>query len=283
MRTPLTFWIDTARRQQADLFGNAAAGLAPFVLPVPSSGGAVAMKKVLSLIAAAMLAPSLASAQIVPVHSSPAEAPNTIDFSIGYFVLKGLDSRVNDDVLLGDLQNGQPLLFEVNDFNGVTFGGEYLLGIGRNLEAGFGVGYYQNTVHSVYANLTHDTGDEIRQDLTLRTVPLTVTARFLPLARGSAVEPYVGVGLLVIPWRYTEVGEFVDVDNSIFPARYTADGTAYGPIVLGGVRVPLSAFVLGGEFRWQKAEGDIPVDSGLLGSKIDLGGWTTNFTFGFRF
>jgi hypothetical protein len=35
--------------------------------------------------------------------------------------------------------------------------------------------------------------------------------------------------------------------------------------------------------RWQKAEGDLPADALFLGSKIDLGGWTTNFTFGFRF
>jgi hypothetical protein len=241
------------------------------------------MKTALLLIATLVVAPSLASAQIRPVQSSPAAAPNTVDFTVGYFALKGLDSRDVNDVLLGDLQNGQPLLFDIKDFNGFTFGGEYLLGIGRYLEAGFGVGYYQNTVHSVYANLTHASGDEIQQDLKLRTVPITVTARFLPLPRGSSVEPYVGVGLAVIPWRYSETGEFVDVDNSIFPARYIADGTATGPVVIGGVRFPISAFVAGGEFRWQKAEGDIPADAGLLGTKIDLGGWTTNFTFGVRF
>ena len=84
------------------------------------------------------------------VRSGPSDARQTVNFSLGYFALKGLDSRVDDDVLLNDLQNAEPLLFEVNDFNNVTFGGEYLFGISRIFEAGVGAGYYQRTVHSVY-------------------------------------------------------------------------------------------------------------------------------------
>ena len=241
------------------------------------------MKKALLLALAVMLAPSLANAQIRQVRSSPADGNNTVNFTIGYFVLKGLDSRVNDDVLLGDLQNGQPLLFEVKDFNGASIGGEYLFGIGSNFEAGVGLGFYQRTVPSVYANLTHSNGDEIQQDLKLRTVPVTFTGRFLLLPRGSAAEPYVGAGIAAVRWRYSETGEFVDIDNSFFPARYVADGTATGPIVLAGIRFPFDAVVAGGEVRWQKVEGDIPSDIGMLGTKIDLGGWTTNFTLGVRF
>ena len=241
------------------------------------------MKKALLLAFAVMLAPSLASAQIRQVSSSPASGNNTVNFTIGYFALKGLDSRVSDDVLLGDLQNGQPLLFEVKDINGATIGGEYLIGFGRNFEAGVGLGFYQRTVPSVYANLTHSNGDEIQQQLKLRTIPVTFTGRFVLLPRGSSVEPYVGAGIAAIRWRYSETGEFVDVDNSIFPARFIADGTAAGPIVLAGIRFPVSAIVAGGEVRWQKAEGDVPADSGMLGTKIDLGGWTANFTLGVRF
>ena len=165
-----------------------------------------------------LLVPAVASAQIVQVHSGPSDARQTLNFSLGYFVLKGLDSRVDDDVLLNDLQNAEPLLFEVNDFNNVTFGGEYLFGINRYLEAGVGVNYYQRTVHSIFANVTHADGGEITQDLKLRTIPMSFTARFLPIGRGS-VEPYIGAGLVVIPWRYSEVGEFVDFDGTIFPAR----------------------------------------------------------------
>jgi hypothetical protein len=229
-----------------------------------------------------LLVPAVASAQIVQVHSGPSDARQTLNFSLGYFVLKGLDSRVDDDVLLNDLQNAEPLLFEVNDFNNVTFGGEYLFGLNRYLEAGVGVNYYQRTVHSIFANVTHADGGEITQDLKLRTIPMSFTARFLPIGRGS-VEPYIGAGLVVIPWRYSEVGEFVDFDGTIFPARYIDDGTAVGPTILGGVRGLAGSFVVGGEVRWQKAEASGLRDAGFLGDKLDLGGWTTNFTFGFRF
>jgi len=186
-------------------------------------------------------------------------------------------------VLFNNLQNGQPLLFEINDFNSFVFGGEYLIGIGSNFEAGVGLGYTQRTVPSVYENLTRPGGAEIEQDLKLKQVPVSFTGRFLFLPRGSKVEPYAGAGLVAIKWKYTEIGDFVDELNNIFPGDFRAEGTAVGPTVFGGVRAPVGNWTVGGEVRWQKAEGDIPIEAGFLGTKIDLGGWTTNFTFGVRF
>lgn len=233
---------------------------------------------------ALLLVPSMASAQIRQVSSSSSSGGSqTINFTIGYFGLKSLDSRVSDDVLLNDLQNAQPLLFNVSDFNSATFGGEYLLRVTPFIEAGAGVGYYQRTVPSVYANVTHSSGDEITQDLKLRTIPVSFTARFLPLGRNHAIEPYVGAGLVAIRWRYSETGDFVDTNNNIFPAVYVAKGTALGPTVLGGVRLPMGPALIGGEVRWQKATGTGLLSQGFLGDKIDLGGWTGNFTFGWRF
>jgi opacity protein-like surface antigen len=229
------------------------------------------------------LAPVVAQAQIHQVSSSASDGNSTIQFNIGYFALKGLDSRVNDDVLVADLLSAQPLLFEIKDFNGVHVGGEYLIGFGR-IEAGVGLGYTQRTVPTIYAHLTHSDGSEIEQDLKLRTIPVTFTARFLPLGRGAVVEPYIGAGIAAIRWKYSEVGEFVDaLDNSIFPARFTADGTAVGPTVVAGLRAPVSNWTIGGDLRWQKAEAKGLFDKGFLGDKLDLGGWTTNFTVGVRF
>ena len=90
-------------------------------------------------------------------------------------------------------------------------------------------------------------------------------------------------GIVAIRYRYSEVGEFVADDRSIFPARYVADGTAAGPIVLAGLRAPIGHLSVGGEVRWQKAEASKLLDDGFIGDKFDLGGWTGNFTFGFRF
>jgi len=233
-------------------------------------------------VVAILCAPAVASAQIRQVSTS-SDGKQTVNFTIGYFALKGLDSRVDDDVLLNELQSAQPLLFEVKDFNSAIVGGEYLFGIGSNFEAGIGVGYAQRTVHSIYARLTHADNTEIEQELKLRQIPVTFTGRFLLLPRGSAVEPYVGAGLVAIRYRYSEVGEFVADDRTVFPARYLAEGTAVGPTVLAGLRAPVGNWSVGGEVRWQKAEASGLRDLEFIGDKFDLGGWTANFTFGVRF
>jgi opacity protein-like surface antigen len=220
-----------------------------------------------------------AEAQVVQVGRG--DARHSIGFNLGYFAVRGLDSRVDEDVLLADLAD---LEFEIGDFSGFTFGGEWLYGIGDYLETGVGLGYYQKNVESAYRDLAHEDGRLILQDLKLRIVPITAMLRFLPIGRGAAVEPFIGAGVGFFNWRYSEVGEFVDANNDIFQDRFIADGTAVGPVVLAGVKFPAGdVFNAGVEFRWQKAEGDTSSVEGLLGDKIDLGGWTTSFTMHFRF
>lgn len=236
--------------------------------------------------------PSAASAQIVQV--TRADARHSIGFNLGYFWVKGEDSRPNDcftsdddcDTLVADLSSIDPLDFSIKDFNHVTFGAEWLYAVSDYLETGVGLDYYQSTVPSVYRDLENVNGGEIAQDLKLRIVPLTATIRFLPLGRSAAVEPYIGGGVGFFNWRYSESGEFVDSsDDTIFRETYSADGTAVGPVILGGIRFPAGeAFTVGAEFRWQKAEGDTkPAESQLLGNKIDLGGRSLNFTVHIRF
>ncbi len=231
---------------------------------------------------ATLCAPAVASAQIRQVSSS-SDTRQAVNFTIGYFALKALDARVKDDVLLNEQQSAQPLVFAVKDFNSAIFGGEYLLALGSNVEAGVGVGFSQRTVPSVYAKLTHADGSEIQQELKLRQIPVTFTARLLLLPHGSVVEPYVGAGIVAIRWRYSETGEFVASNRDIFPARYIAQGTAAGPTVLAGIRAPVGNWAIGGEVRWQKAEATKLASQGFVGDKFDLGGWTGNFTFGVRF
>jgi outer membrane protein W len=248
------------------------------VKPVWRKGAA----RALVLTAAALtLAPTAARAQIVRVPHG--EARQAIGFQLGYFALKGEDSRVAGDVLLEDLPS---LAFNIKDFNGATVGGEWLFNAGEFLEAGVGVGFYQRTTPSVYREFQNTNGSEIEQDLKLRVVPMTASIRFLPIGRDHVVEPYVGVGIGVFNWRYSETGEFVDfTDNSIFRARYVAKGNTAGPVFLGGLRAPVGdVFAVGLELKYQKADADIDrAETGLLGDKIDLGGWNTSFTMHFRF
>jgi hypothetical protein len=228
---------------------------------------------------------SPASAQVFQV--TRADARHSVGFNLGYFMLKGEDGRDDDDVLLADLQD---LAFEIKDFNSWTFGGEWLFGVSNHLETGVSVGYYQRGVPSLYRDVVHDDGREILQELKLRVVPINATIRFLPAGRGAAVEPYIGGGIGIFNWRYTEEGEFVDFsDDSIFerigPDKYKADGTAVGPVIVAGLRFPVGdALSAGFEYKWQKALGDTDsATTELLGDKIDLGGNTFGFTFHFRF
>jgi hypothetical protein len=230
-----------------------------------------------------------ANAQVVQVSSS--DYRNTVNFNLGYFGLRAAESRDPQDVLLPNLidlakrEDLEPL--EIGDFNGFTFGGEWLYGITNYIEVGGGVGYYKKTVETVYADLTDDFGNDIAQDLKLKVVPITATVRFLPLGRGGGVEPYVGGGIGIFPWRYTEIGEFVDDEGFIFSNvtdPFDANGVAIGPVLLAGIRAPMAdVFALGAEFRWQRAVGDDLLGEGFLADKIDLGGWNFNVTFGFRF
>jgi hypothetical protein len=228
-----------------------------------------------------VVAPAPADAQIRRISSS-SDWRQAIGFNIGYFVVKGESSRDENDVLFRDLDS---LLFEIDDFNGATFGAEWLVGVTDYIEVGAGINYYQQTVPSIYRFLEHENGAEIEQDLKLRQVPINATVRFLPLGRNASVQPYIGAGIGFINWKYTESGEFVDFNNETFRGTFEADGTEIGPVILGGVRFPIGEALLGGaEFRWQSAEGDTGgIDEGFLGDKIDLGGWSTNFAIHFRF
>ncbi len=237
------------------------------------------MRRLLTVTAVA----SLLSGFIAP---SPAAAQQSFNFYLGGFTLSPEDSRSrsdgrSDDVLVNNLNN---FSFNIEDFNNVTFGGEWLIALGERAEAGLGVGYYSESVPSVYTDLVNEDFSEIEQDFKLRIVPFTATFRFIPLGRNSGgIQPYIGAGVGLYRWRYSESGEFVDFDSTIFRDTYIGTGGAAGPVILGGIRVPLGAWDIGGEIRYQNAEGTLPTDQGFSGEKIDLGGFNYLLTFNVRF
>jgi hypothetical protein len=217
--------------------------------------------------------------------ASPAAAQQSFNFYLGAFTPSREDARSrsdgrSDDVLVNNLNVFD---FEINDFDSVTFGGEWLVALGNHAEAGLGLGFYSDSVDSVYRDLVNEDFSEIEQEFKLRIVPFTATFRFLPLGRSAAVQPYIGGGVGLFWWRYTESGEFVDFDSTIFRETYIGDGSAAGPVILGGVRFPLGAWDVGGEIRYQDAEGELPTDQGFSGTKIDLGGFNYLLTFNLRF
>ena len=215
------------------------------------------------------------------VAATPAFAQQTVNFYVGGFSPRGYDGRGTDDVLF---QNSNFLTFNISDFHGATVGGEWLVGITDLFDAGLGVGFYQNSTPAVYTNLVNANGTEIEQELKLRIVPFTATIRMLPLGHHAPVRPYVGGGVAIQSWRYSETGDFVDnTDNSIFRDSFVGSGTEVGPVVLGGVTFPIGSIGIGGELRYVWGKGTLPASENFAGQRIDLAGMNYLFTVGFRF
>lgn len=204
----------------------------------------------------------------------------TVNFTLGYFTPLGFEARDDDDVLNA---NSTFLLFDLDDFNGASVGGEWLFPLARNVEGGIGLSYSKRTVPSIYQDFVDPDGTEIDQDLSLRIVPFAFTLRLIPVDPRSPVQPYIGAGVGVFSWRYSEIGEFIDfgAGNEIFEDRYVKTGMNAGPVVLGGIRFVGDTASGGFEIKYQKATGDL--DENFAAPKIDLGGWTYNFTVGVRF
>ena len=229
---------------------------------------------VLTLLAGAALAMSVQTAA----------AQQTLNFSLGYFTVRGEDARVEGDVLN---ENRNFLVFDVGDFNGATVGAEWLIPLGEYFEAGAGLSFSRSTVPSVYADFVDTDGSEIEQDLRLRVIPVAFTVRVLPLRQTSPVQPYFGGGLGLFAWRYSESGEFVDFQrrNAIFRDQFVASGTETGPVVLGGIRFAGDVISGGFEVRYLSADAPLGRPFAIVQTdpRIDLGGWTYAFTLGWRF
>jgi hypothetical protein len=235
-----------------------------------------------------------AAALVLGFMATPsAWAQQSVGFYLGGFMPRALDARDNNCVVgAGDVlacnsaflstfnrTNG----IDISKFSNVTVGGEWLFGIGNYLEGGLGLGYYQRTVPTSYTDFTNSDGSEIAQNLKLRIVPFTATVRLLPFGNRAPIQPYIGGGVAAYRWRYSETGQFIDPDNNVITGNFVGSGGAAGPVVLGGVRVPMGPYAAGFEIRHQSGKGTLPNDQGFSGSTIDLGGFNYLFTFNFRF
>jgi hypothetical protein len=239
-----------------------------------------------TLLAAALLLSSPASAQVV----------QSVQFGVGGFFPRGFDSRDADDVLVrnlvGQAMPGDPslsdaLFFEVKDFRSAKVFGEWNVALGRHIELGAGVGVYGRSVPTFYLDLEDDNGFDINQTLRLRVIPVTGVIRFLPFGTPSDVQPYVGVGISALNFRYSEIGTFVNPNTlDIFDERYVKRGTAMGGLLIGGLRIPINGdiYALTLEGRYQYGVADInDEDTTFVADKIDLGGGHFNVGFLVRF
>src|SRR5207237_5018767 len=90
------------------------------------------------------------------IAAPDAAAQQSVSLFIGGFTPQSLDARGTDDVLFQNstflTTRGRERGIDISKFNGATLGGEYLVALGRNVEAGLGLGFYQRTVPVVYTD-----------------------------------------------------------------------------------------------------------------------------------
>jgi hypothetical protein len=207
-----------------------------------------------------------------------ADAQQVIGVSVGTFTVASESSRSGEDVLRA---NRGFQTFDIGDFNNVVVGGDWMLPFGEYLEAGAGFEFYQKSVSGTQPMTEPATGVDLALDMTVRTISVPITARVFPLTRNTRVQPYVGGGVTIHFWRYTE--ERV-LTSGIFSGQSSAidQGITLGPVVFGGARVPLGPTVsVGGEVRYRTKEARLngPV---FAGTTLDLGGVSTVATVQFR-
>jgi len=212
----------------------------------------------------------------VLASAAPALAQRqTVNFTIGGFVPRGEDARVDGDVLVEDRTF---LVFNVDEFKSATVGAEWLFPIGNFVEGGAGISFTRRSVPTVYTAFTDNSGNEIEQELRLRRMPIDLTLRVLPLSASSPVQIYFGGGIALIPWRYSETGDFIDFNSSsrtVFRDSFVGTGTSTGGVALAGVRFQGDTASGGFEVKYHRASGKFDSnDDEFAAPRIDLGGWT---------
>lgn len=212
-----------------------------------------------------------------------AQVVQSVNLSVGAFLPRGEDARIVNDVWLANL----PVFkFEIKDFTGGEVSGEWNFAFGDHVEFGVGGAFYQRSVPIVYRDYVNKDHSEIQSDFKLRTVPVTAVVRLMPFGRPGQFQPYIGGGLNVTPWKYSEIGDFIDFNdnNNVYHARYIASGTSTGAVFLAGFRAPIhgDVYALTMEGRYLTGQGTLNKND-FLDSKIDLGGTSLRVGFLIRF
>jgi len=214
--------------------------------------------------------------------ASPALAGG-LDVRLGAFFPRGAETLFQDDRTLYNVNT--------SDFVGLTGGVEYNQVVMKNVELGFSIDGYGQTVNSHYRDYTRPDGSEIYQTLKFETLPLGLTVRFVPTSKRTKVAPYIGGGIDAIYWKYEEYGDFIDFYDpayTIYPDHFHSDGWAFGLHAVGGVRFYLNRdFAIVAEGRYQWGHGDMgqdfaPNGPGLVNT-IDLAGWSVTGGLHVRF
>lgn len=161
---------------------------------------------------------------------------------------------------------------EIDDFENVSIGGDYLLSLNRHLGLLFTGSYFSGDTTQAYRGFVDNFGDRIRHDTTLEIASLGAGFVFSPFGPDAPVIPYAGLGGALYSWRLEEDGDFIAPNDDIFSATLESEDVAFGYFGLVGVEVPINPrFSVFAEGRWTQAEGELEGDFEGFGD-LDLSG-----------
>jgi len=243
------------------------------------------------------IAIALCAVPATAVRAGGSPAPDTaFQVRLGLFVPAGGGEFWND--------TEDVFTLDASDFEGAALGLSFVRAVNDQVDFGINVDFYEETVLSQYRYPVpglpgfvpvDPSGLPILHDTRLSLVPLTCDVRFLPggryrdRARGAPLPRpafYVGGGVGIAFWEYTEVGDFLDFSLDppvVFPGRLRDDGATLEAHALAGVEMPVgraASFVVEGRYSW--ADADLHGDFQGLG-RLELGGAALYGGMSFRF
>ena len=193
------------------------------------------------------------------------------------------------------------LTLERGDFRAPALGVELGIAANDRFDVALGFTWSETETESEFREWMEEVDgvdQPIRQTTRFRTLPVTASLRFYPMARGERISelvwvprsttPYIGAGAGMVPYRLRQEGDFVqEEDLSIYPDVVESKGTGWTAHALAGLDHWLSPRVaLNLEARYAVGsadpEGDFSPGPGGEWERIDLGGFQAGIGLSFR-
>jgi len=204
-----------------------------------------------------------------------------LDVRFGGFFPSADSHLFDDDSALYTVSDG--------DWKGFAGGMEGNFILTKNVELGLSIDGYGRSVDTQYRDYERDNGAPIFQTLTLETLPVGVTIRFVPTSRRAKIAPFIGGGGDVVFWWYKEHGDFVDFFDPTLPVihdSFQSHGTAFGFHGEAGLRVSVNDDIsIVGQAKYTHAKEDHMGEdfSNIRSPALDLSGWTGTIGMHIRF
>ena len=210
----------------------------------------------------------------------------SVGFHFGYMV-PGAGSEVFDFV-------NEQLTVDRSDFQTAVLGGELAVRVTSRLDVALGISVSESQTSSEFRDWVDADDLPIEQVTSLRQVPITISAKAYLQEPGrkvgrlawvpSSFAPYVGGGVGLVWYEFTQTGDFVDFDTlEVFNDFLKSDGNTFTAHGLVGADFSLTPrVVLTGEGRYSWGKGDMSQDF-VDFDALDLSGFRATAGFKLRF